>query len=126
MKNHLLSKAILAMGDILILFGGFLLAYYLRFSLPIFPSRPIPPFDLYFNFAFLVALIGFSMVYLSGLYRIKHPVFKMEDFFLLLRAVSLTLLIVMAMSFALAGLHHAIRHRDVFPTDYRPRFGEWI
>ena len=103
MKNHLLSKAILAMGDILILFGGFLLAYYLRFSLPIFPSRPIPPFDLYFNFAFLVALIGFSMVYLSGLYRIKHPIFKMEDFFLLFRAISLTLLIVMAMSFALRG-----------------------
>lgn len=103
MKNHLIHKAILAMGDILILFGGFLLSYYLRFSLPIFPSRPIPPFDLYFNFAFLVALIGFFMAYISGMYRLKNPVFKIEDFFHIGRAVTLSLLIVMAMSFALRG-----------------------
>ena len=105
MKKHLLFKFILAVGDVLILFGGFLLSYHLRFSLTLFPQRPIPPFDLYFNFAFLVAFMGFLMAYNSGMYRLKNPVFKIEDSFLVFRAVTLTLLIVMAMGFALRGFN---------------------
>lgn len=104
MKKHsLFLKFVLAFGDILIFFGSFLCAYSVRFSLAIFPSRPMPPFDLYFNFAFLVVLIGFCMAYTSGMYRLKHFLFKIGDAFDIFRAVTLTLLIVMAMSFALRG-----------------------
>ena len=104
MKRHsILFKSVLAFGDISIFWGSFLGAYSVRFSLAIFPLRPMPPFDLYFNFAFLVAFIGFLMAYTSGMYRLKHSLFKIGDAFNIFRSVTLTLLIVMAMSFALRG-----------------------
>lgn len=103
MKRLLLFKFVLLTGDVLIFFGSFLCAYYVRFSLPVFPLRPVPPFDLYFHFSFLVVLIGCTMAYTSGMYRLKHSLFKIEDAFGIFRAVTSTLLIVMAMSFALRG-----------------------
>lgn len=104
MKKRMLLKSIQATGDILILFGAFLLAYYLRFALDVFPERPVPPFELYFQFAFLVALIGFAMLYSSGVYNLKHLTFGVEDFFAILRAVTFSSLIIMAINYAFRGV----------------------
>ena len=104
MKKRMLIKPIQAFGDMLLLFGAFLLAYYLRFALDVFPERPVPPFELYFQFAFLVALIGFAMLYSAGVYNLKHSTFGVEDFFAILRAVTFTSFIIMAMNFALRGV----------------------
>ena len=69
MRKRLLLKPILALVDIVILAGTFQLAYWLRFQFSFFPDRPIPSFEIYFRFSFLVALIGFGMLYASRLYQ---------------------------------------------------------
>jgi exopolysaccharide biosynthesis polyprenyl glycosylphosphotransferase len=103
MRKRLLLKPILALVDIAILVSTFLLAYWLRFELSFLPERPIPSFELYFRFSFLVALIGFGMLHASGLYRLRHLSFRIEDFFAIFRAVSFTALITMATNFILRG-----------------------
>ena len=87
MRKRLLLKPVLAIVDTAILAGTFLLAYWLRFQLTFLPERPIPAFELYFRFSFLVALIGFAMLYSSGLYRLRHFTFSVEDFFSIFRVV---------------------------------------
>ncbi len=103
MSKRLLLKPFLALADTAILAGAFQLAYWLRFQLQFLPERPAPPFDLYFHFSFLVALIGFAMLHASGLYRLHRLSFGIEEFFAVFRAVSFTALIVMAMNFVLRG-----------------------
>ena len=104
MKRRMIFKIILALGDVLILSGGFLLAYYFRFSLTIFPQQFSPSFEIYFQFSYFVGLVGFFMLNAFGLYRLQYPSFRVEDFFSLFRAVTFNSLIIMALSFALKGI----------------------
>lgn len=103
MRKRLLLGPILAAGDMAILAGAFQLAYKLRFQLLFLPDRPAPPFELYSQFSFLVALIGLVMLHSSGLYRSQYFSFGLEPFFSIFRAVSFTSLIIMAMNFVLRG-----------------------
>ncbi len=103
MRKRLLLKPILALVDIVILAGTFQLAYWLRFQFSFLPDRPIPSFEIYFRFSFLVALIGFGMLYASRLYQLRHLSFRIEDFFAVVRAVTFTALIIMATNFTLRG-----------------------
>ena len=103
MRKRLLLKPILAVVDFIILTGAFLLAYWLRFQLEFLPEVPIPSFDLYFRFSFLVGVLGFAMLYSSGMYRLHHLSFGIEDFFGVFRAVTFSALIVMAMNFVFRG-----------------------
>lgn len=103
MTKRLLLKLTLALIDAGLLAGAFQLAYWLRFQLQFLPERPVPPFDLYFRFSFLVALIGFVMLQTSGLYRLYRLSFRIEEIFALFRAVTFTALIVIAMTFILRG-----------------------
>ena len=103
MRKRLLLKPILALVDIVILISTFQLAYWLRFQASFLPERPVPSFELYFRFSFLIALIGFGMLHSSGLYRQRHLSFRIEDFFAIFRAVTFTALIVMATNFILRG-----------------------
>jgi exopolysaccharide biosynthesis polyprenyl glycosylphosphotransferase len=103
MRKRLLLRPLLALADTAILAGAFQLAYWLRFQLQFLPERPAPPFDLYFKFSFLVALIGFSMLHGAGLYRLRRLSFGIEEFFAIFRAITFTALIVMAMIFVLRG-----------------------
>jgi exopolysaccharide biosynthesis polyprenyl glycosylphosphotransferase len=95
---------VLIIGDIAILVGTFLLAYFLRFSIRFLPERPAPPFELYFQISFLIALVGFAMLHSSGMYRIRRISFEIEDFFALFRAATFSLLIIMVMNFAFKGI----------------------
>ncbi len=104
MKRRMTFKIILALGDVLILSGGFLLAYYFRFSLTILPQQSSPPLEIYFRFSYFVGLVGFLMLNAFGMYRLQHPSFKVDDFFSILRAVTFNSLIIMALSFALKGI----------------------
>ncbi len=103
MRKRLLLKPILALVDIAILVGTFQLAYWLRFEASFLPERPVPSFELYFRFSFLVALIGFGMLHSSGLYRLRRLSFRIEDFFSIFRAITFTALIIMATNFILRG-----------------------
>ena len=103
MSKRLLLKPILAVVDFLLLTGTFVFAYWLRFQLDFLPERPVPAFELYFRFSFLVGLLGFAMLYSSGLYRLRHLSFVIEDFFGIFRAVTFSALIIMATNFILRG-----------------------
>ena len=103
MRKRLLLKPVLALVDIAILAGTFQLAYWLRFKIPLLPELPIPTFELYFRFSFLVALIGVVMLHSSGLYRVRRLSFRLEDFFGVFRAVTFTAFIIMATNFILRG-----------------------
>ena len=103
MSKRFLLKPILAFVDFVILTGVFLLAYWLRFQLEFLPERPVPSFDLYFRFSFLVGLLGFAMLYSSGMYRLRHLSFGVEDFFGIFRAVTFSSLIIMVINFIFRG-----------------------
>lgn len=118
MRKRLLLKPILAFVDIAILVGTFQLAYWLRFQASFLPERPVPSFELYFRFSFLVALIGFGMLHSSGLYRLRHLSFHIEDFFSILRAVTFTALIIMATNFILRGYIAGGGYRNLLAADY--------
>jgi exopolysaccharide biosynthesis polyprenyl glycosylphosphotransferase len=103
MSKRLLLKPVLAVVDFVILTGTFILAYWLRFQLDFLPERPVPSFELYFRFSFLVGFLGFAMLHASGLYRLRHLSFDIEDFFGVFRAVTFSALIVMVMNFIFRG-----------------------
>ena len=103
MSKRLLLKPVLAFIDIVILTGTFILAYWLRFQLDFLPERPVPSFELYFRFSFLVGLLGFAMLSSSGMYRLRHLSFGIEDFFRIFRAVTFSSLMIMLMNFIFRG-----------------------
>jgi exopolysaccharide biosynthesis polyprenyl glycosylphosphotransferase len=104
MKLQSMLRPIMVIGDSCIFWGAFLLAYQVRFALPFLPDRPIPPLNLYFQFAFLVAFINVALFYSAGMYRLKHNAFGLEGFFCILRSITFGALIIMAMNFALKGI----------------------
>ena len=103
MSKRFLLKPVLAFVDIVILIGTFILAYWLRFQLDFLPERPVPSFELYFRFSFLVGPLGFAMLSSSGMYRLRHLSFGIEDLFRIFRAVTFSSLIIMVMNFILRG-----------------------
>ncbi len=103
MSKRLLLKPVLASVDVVILTGTFTLAYWLRFQLDFLPERPVPSFELYFRFSFLVGILGFAMLSSSGMYRLRQLSFGVEDFFRIFRAVTYSSLIIMVMNFIFRG-----------------------
>ncbi len=103
MGKRILLKPILAIVDFSILTGTFLLAYWLRFQLEFLPEVPVPSFELYFRFSFFVGVIGFAMLHSSGMYRLRHLYFGVDDFFAVFRAVTFSALIIMVMNFIFRG-----------------------
>ena len=103
MSKRILLKPILAMVDFAILTGTFLLSYWLRFQFEFLPDVPMPSFELYFRFSFFVGVLGFAMLHSSGMYRLRHLSFGVEDFFGVLRAATFSVLIIMVMNFIFRG-----------------------
>ncbi len=103
MSKRLLLKPVLACVDFAILTGTFLLAYWFRFQLAFLPEAPVPSFDLYFRVSFLVGILGFTMLSFSGMYRLRHLSFGVEDFFGIFRAVTFCSLFIMVMNFVFRG-----------------------
>ena len=103
MRKRTLLKPILGIADFAILAGSFQLAYWMRFHLPWLPERPEPPFDLYFQFSFLVGTTGVIILQLLGLYRLHRLSFGLEEFLTVLRAVTLNCVILAAINFVFKG-----------------------
>ena len=104
MNVKIVLKPLLLMGDVLMLGGAFLCAYYIRFSFAFFPERPLPPFGLYATFAVLVALIGVSLLQAAGMYQIGNIYFSLNRFFTLLRIITISVIIVVVSSFVQKGI----------------------
>ena len=103
MHRRTVLRFFLIVSDAALVGGSFLLAYWLRFNLGVFPVRPQQTFDPYLRFSFLVSLIGFAALDASGLYRGRQLTFGIDGFFRVLKAMTLTFLAVMVGSFVLRG-----------------------
>lgn len=102
-KRRSIARPLLALGDGLLLAASFQLAYWMRFQATFLPQMPVPPFDLYFRYSFLTGIVGIALIYVGGLYRLDRLTFTVEDWFRLVRAVSLTAVVVVIMNFLLRG-----------------------
>lgn len=99
----LIFPVILIMGDFATIFLSFLLSYWLRFYSPltlIFPvTKGIPPFRLYIYSSFFVALVFLVSFATSGAYKGSRPRLHSDQIFMILKAISTGLLVVLAFSF---------------------------
>ncbi len=96
-------KILLAVVDVCIVAGGLISAYWLRFHLPFFPPPPEADFATYFRFSFLIGFVSFVTLYASGMYRLQQPCFGIDDFFAVLKSVTLAHVIAAAVGFAIRG-----------------------
>ena len=96
-------KVVLATFDTGFLASAFLLAYWARFHLPVFPTPPEADFGTYLRFSLFIGFVGFVTLYNSGMYRLKQPFFGIDDFFAVVKSVTLSHLIAAAVSFAIRG-----------------------
>ena len=96
-------KSTLALGDFLCASGAFMVAYWLRYRLPYLPPPPPGDFDLYLRFSLFIAFATFVTLYSSGLYRLEQPFFGVDDFFSIIKAITLSHLVSAAVGFAIRG-----------------------
>lgn len=96
-------KVMLAVGDIGIVAGAFLCAYWVRFHLPFFPPPPEADFGAYARFSALIGFASFLTLYSAGMYRLQHPFFDIDDFFAIIKSVTISHLIAAAIGFAVRG-----------------------
>ena len=80
-----------------------MLAYWLRFRLPFLPPPPPGDFGLYFRFSLFISFATFVTFYSSGLYRLEQPFFGVDDFFAIIKAITLSHLVSAAVGFAIRG-----------------------
>ena len=97
-----LFKSALASGDAASACGAFMLAYWLRYHLPFLPPPP-GDFGLYLRFSFFIAFATFVTLYSSGIYRLQQPFFGVDDFFAIIKAITLSHLVTAAVGFAIRG-----------------------
>ncbi|MFT5367369.1 MAG: exopolysaccharide biosynthesis polyprenyl glycosylphosphotransferase [Candidatus Latescibacterota bacterium] len=96
-------KVSLAVVDICIVAGGFVGAYWLRFHIPFFPEPPDSDLTSYIRFSFLIGLVSFATQYSAGLYRLQQPFFSIDDFFSVIKSVTLAHVVAAAIGFAIRG-----------------------
>ena len=96
-------RIVLLLGDIAVLVGSVVAAYWIRFNTGFFETKPLQSFELYYNFSVLIAFIGTTMLYLGNHYRSKGVLFNLDIFFSLLRVVTLTFLTALVINFLMRG-----------------------
>jgi exopolysaccharide biosynthesis polyprenyl glycosylphosphotransferase len=99
----LIFKVSLAVMDVCIVAGGFVGAYWLRFHIPFFPEPPNADLASYVRFSFLIGLVSFATLYSAGLYRLQQPFFGIDDFFAVIKSVTLAHVVAAAIGFAVRG-----------------------
>ena len=99
----LIFPVILIISDFFSFLLSFLFSYWLRFHSPLtslFPvTKGIPPLDLYFYSSFFTGIVFLISFATSGAYRSRRPRLYSDQIFLIFRAVSVGLLVVLAFSF---------------------------
>ena len=80
-----------------------MVAYWLRYHLPFLPPPPPGDFWLYLRFGLFIAFATFIMLFNSGLYRLEQPFFGVDDFFAIIKAITLSHLVSAAVGFAIRG-----------------------
>ena len=96
-------KLALALGDFVCVCGAFMVAYWLRYRLPYLPPPPPGDFGLYLRFSLFISFATFVTLYSSGLYRLEQSFFGVDDFFAIIKAITLSHLVAAAVGFAIRG-----------------------
>ncbi|MCM8768590.1 MAG: sugar transferase [Candidatus Omnitrophica bacterium] len=64
-----MSRKIFSLLDAVVIFSAFLLAYWLRFNLPIFPEKVTPPLEPYLQIAVFAAFTWVFILSILGIYQ---------------------------------------------------------
>jgi Undecaprenyl-phosphate glucose phosphotransferase len=109
LKRHSqLFLQLFIINDLLINSLAFLLAYYLRFTIPLVPvTKGIPPIQPYLMFILYINLIWLFLFRENKLYEPKRGLSRVDEFFQLLKAVSLGVVILTGMMFFYRGFSYS-------------------
>ncbi|KJJ85259.1 UDP-phosphate glucose phosphotransferase [Candidatus Omnitrophus magneticus] len=99
-RNHMIIRFILLTGDIIAINLGFLSAYWLRFNSGILESpHGVPDAGQYIQILPILTLVFIFLMRGEKLYSIKSRLSIVDEFFLIIRAVTITIFILMAGTF---------------------------
>ncbi len=101
LKRHSqLFLKLFIINDLLVNSVSFMLAYYLRFTLPLVPiTRGVPPIQPYLPFLLYINLIWLFLFRENKLYEPKRGLSRLDEFFHLFKAVSLGVVIITGLMF---------------------------
>lgn len=86
--------------DILAILVSFVIAYWIRFSLGVIPTKgPYPEFIWYYHASLIAFPVYLILFRAYGLYEIHRHIRRVEEIFLVIRAVSLSILFLTALTF---------------------------
>ncbi|MFA7001809.1 MAG: sugar transferase, partial [Candidatus Omnitrophota bacterium] len=96
-QNHFVFLTVAADG--LAVVAGFLLTYLLRFVWGVIPKSHVPPLDVYAQALLVVVPVYIAMFRAYGLYQAHRHVRRIEEIFLVVKAVTFSIVILMAVTF---------------------------
>ncbi|MDQ3019493.1 MAG: undecaprenyl-phosphate glucose phosphotransferase [Bacteroidota bacterium] len=96
------------LSDAIAIFTAFLISYWLRFEFPpfvkLFPiTKGIPELTGYIEFSLIVIPIWVLVLQSRKMYRIKRSVFVFDEFFVIVKCISIGILFAMGLVFILKG-----------------------
>ena len=95
------------MSDAVSIFGAFLISYWIRFFSPLTEIIPvtkgIPDINGYIEFSLIVIPIWIIIFQTRKMYRLKRSVFIFDEFFIIIKCISIGVLIAMGLVFVLKG-----------------------
>lgn len=99
-RNDVRLAAILMLGDILAINGGILFSYWLRFSSGFFPiMKGIPHVSSYFRVLPILTVVLVFLMRSDKLYSVRSRLSIVDEFFSIVRSVTIGVLIFMAGTF---------------------------
>lgn len=95
------------LSDAVSIFGAFLISYWIRFFSPLTEIIPvtkgIPDINGYIEFSLIVIPIWIIIFQTRKMYRLKRSVFIFDEFFIIIKCISIGVLIAMGLVFILKG-----------------------
>ena len=99
-RNDFRLAAILALGDIIAVNAGLLFSYWLRFSSGLFPIfHGVPHVSVYYKVLPVLTVIMIFLMRADKLYAVRARISIVDEFFNIVRSVTLGILIFMAATF---------------------------
>ncbi|MFZ1320086.1 MAG: undecaprenyl-phosphate glucose phosphotransferase [Ignavibacteria bacterium] len=106
-KIEVIIPLLTVMSDAVSIFGAFLISYWIRFFSPLTEIIPvtkgIPDINGYIEFSLIVIPIWIIIFQTRKMYRLKRSVFIFDEFFIIIKCISIGVLIAMGLVFVLKG-----------------------
>ena len=106
-KIEVIIPLLTILSDAVSIFGAFLISYWIRFYSPLTKIIPvtkgIPDISGYIEFSLIVIPIWLIIFQTRKMYRLKRNVFIFDEFFVIIKCISIGVLIAMGLVFILKG-----------------------